>query len=75
MSRVSISNGFAAAGVFLLISATLSPATWYPAAQLFTGLACLVVSHVLTPCQDQITRWWNERISRLWRRKGTDTWR
>lgn len=63
--KVSVSNSFAAMGVFLLISASVSPETWYPGAQLLTGLACLVVSHALTPCKDQITQWWRRRISRV----------
>ena len=30
--------------------------------QLFAGLACIAISHALTPCQDQITRWWRARL-------------
>jgi hypothetical protein len=48
--------------VLLLVTAAVSPADGYPAVQLFAGLACLAVSHVLTPCQDQITRWWRHRV-------------
>jgi hypothetical protein len=47
------------------VLAAVSPADWYPSVPLFTGLACVAVSHVLTPCQDQITRWWRARISRF----------
>ncbi len=63
-ARVRVSNGFAVFGVLLLMLAAVSPADWYPSAPLFAGLACLVVSHVLTPCQDQITRWWRARLRR-----------
>ena len=58
-----ISSAFATLGVLLLLTASLLPAAWYPAIPLFLGLACLAASHVLTPCQDQITRWWRRRIS------------
>ena len=67
--RVALSHGFAAAGVLLLICATVSPADWYPAVQLLTGIGCLAVSHVLTPCKDQITRWWRGRLSKFWGRE------
>jgi hypothetical protein len=66
-SRVTLSNYLAAIGVALLILATVSPADWYPPVQLFTGLGFIAVSHVLTPCQDQLTKWWNAHVSRLWR--------
>jgi len=62
--RVAISNRFAGVGVLLLMSASVSPAGWYPIVQLFAGLAFIAVSHVLTPCQDQITQWWNAGISK-----------
>ncbi|HKA58182.1 MAG TPA: hypothetical protein VKD28_06175 [Gemmatimonadales bacterium] len=65
MSRIKISNGCAVVGVLLLVLASVLPAGWYPVLPLFLGLALIVVSHVLTPCQDQITRWWRRRISRL----------
>jgi len=64
MSRIKISNGCAVVGVLLLVLASVLPAGWYPVLPLFLGLALIVVSHVLTPCQDQITRWWRRRISR-----------
>jgi hypothetical protein len=31
---------------------------------LFIGPELIGLPHVLTPCQDQITRWWRSRISR-----------
>jgi len=61
-THVKISSGFAGAGVLLLVLAGVSPAGWYPVVQLFAGLACIAVSHLLTPCQDQLTRWWNSRV-------------
>src|SRR2546422_3018321 len=63
-TRIGISNGCASIGVLLLILATISPASWYPIVQLFLGLAFIVVSHVLTPCQDRLTQWRNARISK-----------
>jgi hypothetical protein len=63
MGRVNgISSMCAVAGVLLLVLAGMLPAAWYPAIPLFLGLALLVVSHVLTPCRDQITQWWRRRI-------------
>src|SRR6185436_70636 len=62
VSRARISSGFAGVGVLLLVLASVSPAGWYPVVQLFVGLALITVSHVLTPCQDQLTRWWNSRV-------------
>jgi len=67
-TRVEASNVFAGVGVLLLVSASVSPADWYPSVQLFIGLAFIAISHVLTPCQDQVTRWWNARLSQIWRR-------
>jgi hypothetical protein len=51
--------------VSLLLAAVALPAAWYPALPLFLGLALIGVSHVLTPCQDQMTRWWRRLISRI----------
>ena len=64
MTRGTVSKACAATGVVMLVLAVALPATWHPAIPLFTGLALIAVSHVLTPCQDQITRWWRSRISR-----------
>jgi hypothetical protein len=64
MTRTGASHACAAAGVALLVLATLLPYEWYAAIPLFTGLALLAVSHVLTPCQDQITRWWRAIIEK-----------
>ena len=63
-TRIKISKGCAVVGVLLLVLASVLPAGWYPTLPLFLGLALIVVSHVLTPCQDQITRWWRRRISK-----------
>lgn len=60
--RDTASQACAAIGVVLVIAASLLHAEWYAAIALFAGLALLCVSHVLTPCRDQITRWWRERI-------------
>jgi hypothetical protein len=62
--RAGISSGFAGIGVALFVTASVSPIDWYPLVQLFIGLACIAISHVLTPCRDQITRWWRARILR-----------
>src|SRR5205085_7354372 len=70
-TRVGISNGFAGVGVLLLVLASVSPPDWYPIVQLFAGLAFIAVSHVLTPCKDQITRWWNSRLFHLFKNKGS----
>jgi hypothetical protein len=58
----AISIGFASIGVLLLVTAGASPPEWHPGVQLLTGLAFVAVSHVLTPCQDELTRWWKARI-------------
>src|SRR6266852_8319311 len=71
-TRTAISNGCASVGVLLLILASVSPAAWYPNVQLFLGLALVVVSHVLTPCQDRITQWRNARISKPARNGAAD---
>lgn len=68
MTRASVSSLCACAGVILLLLACGLPEDWYPVFPLFLGLGLIAVSHVLTPCQDQITRWWRERISTLRRR-------
>jgi len=59
-----ISSACAALGVFMVVLATLLPAHWHPVPLLFAGITLIAVSHVLTPCQDQITRWWRSRISK-----------
>jgi hypothetical protein len=64
VSRIRISNACAVVGVVLLVLAGVSPAAWQPVLPLFAGLALIAVSHVLTPCQDQITQWWRRRIAR-----------
>lgn len=63
-TRIAVSNGFAAAGVLLFVSAGVSPAEWLPGAQLFTGIAFLAVSHVLTPCEGYLSQWWKNRIAK-----------
>lgn len=62
--RNRVSGICALFGVALLVVAAVLPSEWYPAAPLFLGLLLIAVSHVLTPCQDQITRWWRSRITR-----------
>jgi len=59
-----VSSACAALGVFMVVLATVLPAYWYAVPLLFAGIALIAVSHVLTPCQDQITRWWRSRISK-----------
>jgi hypothetical protein len=63
-SRNAISHGFAAIGVLLFVTAIASPADWYPVAQFFAAIACFVVSHVLTPCEDELTPWWKAQLSK-----------
>ena len=58
-----ISFACAGPGVVMVVLATVFPSHWYPIPILFTGLALIAISHVLTPCRDQITRWWRARIS------------
>lgn len=62
--KARVSGICAAAGVALLALAALLPERWTPVIPLFLGLALLAVSHVVTPCQDQITRWWRRIITR-----------
>jgi hypothetical protein len=62
--KTRVSAACAAAGVALLALAAVLPERWTPVIPLFLGLALLAVSHVLTPCQDQITRWWRRIITR-----------
>ncbi len=61
--RVTVSQGFAAAGVVLLMLSVLVPAHWYPVVLLFGGLALLAVSHVLTPCEERIEKLRRARAS------------
>ena len=64
MDRRRISGWCAAAGVLLLVAASILHQEAYAFLPLFAGLTLIGVSHVLTPCQDQITRWWRSRITR-----------
>ena len=64
ITKEAVSKACAAIGVVLLLLAVAVPLPWEPVIPLFIGLALIAVSHVLTPCQDQITRWWRSRISR-----------
>jgi hypothetical protein len=61
--RVTVSHGFAAMGVALLILSVLLPAAWHPVVLLFAGLGCLVVSHVLTPCEERMEKLKKARAS------------
>ena len=54
--RVTVSHGFATAGVVLLMLSVLVPEHWYPVVLLFSGLALLAVSHLLTPCEERIAK-------------------
>jgi hypothetical protein len=65
-ARVRLSQGCAAAGVVLLILTVLVPAHWYPVILLFAGLACLAVSHALTPCVERMEQL---RKARGWERQ------
>jgi hypothetical protein len=57
MSAGAISSACAVAGVVLVVYAAVAPEEWHPVPALFTGLALLCVSHVLTPCLDRIAVW------------------
>lgn len=61
--KVTASHGFAAVGVALLILSVLLPAAWHPVVLLFAGLGCLVVSHVLTPCEERMEKLKKARAS------------
>ena len=61
--RVTLSHGFSATGVILLILSVLLPAEWHPVVLLFVGLACLVVSHALTPCEERMEKLRKARAS------------
>jgi len=60
----TISFACAGPGVAMVVLATVLPSQWYSVPLLFSGLALIALSHVLTPCRDQITRWWRARISK-----------
>ena len=59
-----ISFACAGPGVAMVVLASVLPPHWHPVPILFGGLALIAISHVLTPCRDQITRWWRARISK-----------
>ena len=60
----TVSFACAGPGVAMVVLATVFFPHWYSAPLLFGGLALIAISHVLTPCRDQITRWWRARISK-----------
>jgi len=64
MLKSRLSSLCALVGVLLVVVACFVPEDWRPAVPLFAGLALICISHVLTPCQDQITQWWRKRITR-----------
>jgi hypothetical protein len=64
VDRARISGICAAVGVLMLLAASIVHDQPYAFIPLLVGLAFIGVSHVLTPCQDQITRWWRARISK-----------
>jgi hypothetical protein len=57
ITKVAASSACACSGVLLLVYASVAPPDWYPVPALFTGLALLALSHVLTPCLDRIAVW------------------
>ena len=61
--RVTVSQGCATAGVLLLMLSVLLPERWYPVVLLFSGLALLAVSHVLTPCEERLAKLRRARAS------------
>jgi hypothetical protein len=61
--RVTVSQGCATAGVLLLMLSVLLRERWYPVALLFSGLALLAVSHVLTPCEERLAKLRRARAS------------
>jgi hypothetical protein len=61
--RVTVSHGFSATGVILLILSVLLPDEWHPVMLLLVGLACLVVSHALTPCEERMEKLRKARAS------------
>ena len=60
----TISFACAGPGVVMVVLATVLSTHSYSVPLLFGGLALIVLSHLLTPCRDQITRWWRARISK-----------
>ena len=59
--RAKVSSACAALGVMLLVVAGVIADPAIPA---LAGVALLAASHVLTPCRDQITKWWRHRVLR-----------
>jgi hypothetical protein len=62
--RGRISAACAAGGVALVLAAGFLPEGPAAATALVAGIGLLAVSHVLTPCRDQITRWWRARLQK-----------
>lgn len=62
--RIRVSNAFAGVGVLFLVLAGVSPGEGAPAILALGGLLLVAISHVLTPCEDQITKWWRERLKK-----------
>lgn len=60
----NVSFACAGPGVAMVMLGSVVPSHWYPVPILFAGLVLIATSHVLTPCRDQITRWWRSRISK-----------
>jgi hypothetical protein len=58
-------------GVLLLLLAGISPSEWHPVIPFLLGLLLIGISHVLTPCRDQITQSWRQRL-RSWAGKKTE---
>lgn len=55
--KSAVSGACATTGVVLIVLAGIAPESAYAVPALFSGLALLVVSHVLTPCIDRIAVW------------------
>ena len=60
--RDRASQACAAIGVLLMVAASLLHDEAYAVYLFLVGLAFVAFAHVLTPCRDQITRWWRERV-------------
>ena len=60
--RDRASQACAAIGVLLLVVGSVLHGETYAVFLFLVGLAFIAFAHVLTPCRDQITRWWRERV-------------
>lgn len=60
--RDRASQACAAIGVLLMVAASILHDEAHAVFLFLAGLAFVAFAHVLTPCRDQITRWWRERV-------------